>query len=617
MSRPKTLNQVLPSFWRIARRLWPFMRRQRLLIVGSTLALVAGTLFRLLEPWPLKFVFDRVLRTGHKGRLPHVAAFDSLDPITVLTLAAVTVVGVAILRALTDYFNTVGFTVMGNRVLTELRHELYVHLQRLPLSFHTRARGGDLTIRVIQDVNMLKDATVTAVLPLLANVLILIGMWTVMVWLEWRLALLALVTFPLLWLRTTHLTRRIREAASKQRARQGAMAATAAESMGAIKVVQALSLEGMFADAFIHRSKKSQKEDIKASILSASLERTVDVLVAISTGMVLWYGARLVLANELTPGELLVFLTYLRRAFAPVQDFAKYTARLAKATAAGERILDLLDRKPEIRDLPGAVSAPILHGAVAFEGVQFGYENGAPVLHDVDFSVSPGEHVALVGPSGIGKSTLLDLLLRLYDPVKGRVLIDGRDIREYKLESLRSQISVVLQDNLLFSATLRDNIAYGAPDATLDAIEAAAHLANAHEFICATPQGYDAEVGERGVTLSHGQRQRIAIARAAIKGAPILILDEPTSGLDEENSRAVIEALERLTAGRTTFLVSHDLRLASRADLILFLEHGNVIERGTHTELTLANGRYAKLYRMQTNANDVEVDKVGPSSLAM
>jgi ATP-binding cassette subfamily B protein len=261
--------------------------------------------------------------------------------------------------------------------------------------------------------------------------------------------------------------------------------------------------------------------------------------------------------------------------------------------------------------------APAFCGAVAFEGVGFGYAEDLPVLQDLDFQVQAGQQVALVGPSGIGKSTLVDLLLRLYDPVQGRVLIDGHDIREYTLASLRSQISVVLQDNLLFAGSLRDNIAYGAPGATPDEIEAAARLANAHDFIRDSPQGYDTQVGERGTTLSHGQRQRVAIARAAVRHAPILILDEPTTGLDEKNARAVTEALRRLAVGRTTFLVSHDLRLASRADLILYLERGRVLECGTHAELTLANCRYASLYRMQVDRDDSRATELAPPFLAL
>jgi ATP-binding cassette subfamily B protein len=306
-----------------------------------------------------------------------------------------------------------------------------------------------------------------------------------------------------------------------------------------------------------------------------------------------------VLRGALSPGDLLVFLAYLKTAFRPVRDLAKHTGRLAKSTAAGERVLDLLARTPDVRDLPGAVAAPQLCGRVRFEGVGFAYEAGHPVLAGVDFEVEAGRRVALVGPSGIGKSTLVRLILRLYDPCVGRVLIDGHDVREYTLASLRSRAAVVLQDSVLFAASARDNIAYGAPGASSEEVEAAARLANAHDFIRALPRGYDTDLGERGVTLSHGQRQRIAIARAAVRRAPLLILDEPTTGLDEENQRAVVEALERLAAGRTTFLVTHDLSLAARADEIFYLEGGRILERGSHADLMRAGGRYAALHRLQ------------------
>ena len=602
MARPKTLKKALPGLWQVIRRFWPYIRRQSSLIARSSLALFAGTLLRLLEPWPLKFVVDRLLNADQSGRLSSIQVIDTLNPVLLLSLSAFALVAITALRALADYQNSVGFALIGNRVLTQVRHDLYRHLQCLSLSFHTRARTGDLLVRVIGDINMLRDITVTAALPLLANLLILMGMVALMFWLHWKLALVALVTVPLFWLSTLRLSRRIQESASKQRRRQGAMASSAAETIGAIKVVQALSLEDRFVETFFQRSQQSQQEDVKGSRLRASLGRTVDILIAIATAIALWYGAWLTLQQALSPGDLLVFLTYLKRALKPLQDFAKYTGRLAKAAAAGERVLDLLDREPEVRDLPAAVPAPPFRGEVRFEGVSFAYEDGQRVLEGIDFHVQPGQHVALVGPSGIGKSTLVNLILRLYEPVQGHVKVDRRDIRLYTLESLRAQMSVVLQDSILFAASVWDNIAYGAPFATPEQIQAAARLANAHQFIEALPQGYDTILGERGVTLSHGQRQRIAVARAAVRQAPILIFDEPTVGLDEENEQALIEALERLAQDRTTFVITHNLQMAARSDLILYLEGGRVLECGTHSELMRAGGRYAALNGLRTAA---------------
>ncbi len=596
MAPARTLPSSFPGLRRILHHVWPYVRRQRWLLAGSLLALVVEVGIRALEPWPLKFIFDLLLGGRHSHRW---TALQSLEPTTILTLSALALVVLTGMRALAAYLCTISFARIANRALGEMRLEVFRHVHRLSLSFHTRARSGDLILRVLSDVNLLKDVAVTAALPLLANLLVLSGMVGMMFWLHWKLTLLALAALPFFWLWTSRLTRRIHHAARSQRQRESNLAASAAESILAIKVVQALSLENLFASVFGRRNRESQREDVKTQRLTAALERTVAFFTATATALVLWYGTRLVLTGALTPGDLVVFLTYLKATFKPVQDFAKYTGRLAKATAAGERVLDLLDRPPEVRDLPGAVAAPPLRGEIRFEQVTFAYEPGCPVFDRLDLTIEAGRFVALVGPSGTGKSTLVNLLLRLYDPARGQVLIDGRDVREYTLDSLRSQISVVLQETQLFAVSVAENIACGAQGADRRAVEAAARLANAHDFIEALPHGYATVLGERGATLSGGQRQRIAIARAAVRHAPLLILDEPAAGLDEENQRVVFETLDRLARGRTTLLITHDLLWASRADLILYLEDGCVLERGGHAELMQLDGRYAGLFRAQ------------------
>lgn len=593
MSRPRTLRAAVPGLSRTLRLVWPYTRRHRGLLGGSFAALFATVGLRVLEPWPLKMVFDRVLMP------PQGTSASGENPVMVLLIAGAAVVLITAGRAWMGYLNRVGFALVGNRVLTDVRGALYRHLQCLSLSFHSRTRAGDLVIRVISDIGMLQDVVVTALMPLVGSVLILVVMAALLITLNLPLALLVLATLPLFVLPTKRLTKRIQDASRKQRHREGAMASTAAESIHAIRVVQTLGLEDQFNQVFGGANKKSLKEGVRTKRLTARLEATVRALTGLATALVLGYGGLLVVRGALTPGDLLVFLSYLKAMFRPMQDFAKYTGRLAKASAAGERIVSLFDQEPDITDRPDARPAPSLRGHIEFEGVTFSYEQGHSVLHNISFTIQPGQRVALVGPSGHGKSTLLNLILRLYDATDGSVLLDGLDVRDLKLASLRSQIAVVLQDNLLFAASIRDNIAYGALEATDDEIEAAARLANAHEFISVMPEGYDTMVGEQGSTLSAGQRQRLAIARAAVRQAPILLLDEPTTGLDEENERIVVDALDRLAKGRTVLLVTHHLRHAARCDMILYLDRGRLVEAGSHAELMRLGGTYARLYRLE------------------
>ncbi len=603
MAKPKSLRAAVPGLQKIIHRFWPHIRKQSRLLIGAFLALIVETALQLLAPWPLKLMFDRViLPTGFNVHGHHIESLAGFSPLLVLTMLSVALVVIAAGRGAAAYFSTVGMAVAATHVMADIRGQLYSHIQSLSLSFHNRAKSGDLITRVTYDIERLREVTVVAVLPLITHFLTLIGMVGVIFWLNWQLALIAIAVLPLFILTTTKMSKRIHQVARTQRKREGAMAASAAEAIGAIKVVQALSLQDFLGQTFAKNNRKSLKESAETQRLRAGQERLIETLVAIVQAMVLWRGVQLVLAGHATPGDLLVFVTYLKVAFKPMRQLAKYTGQIAKAIASGERVVTLLDTIPDVRDLKGAQTAPPFRGDVQCKNVTFAYDSEKGILRNLTFSAQPGEQVAIVGPSGGGKSTLISLLLRFYDPIEGGVYIDGHDLREYTLDSLRQQVSVVLQDSILFAASVRDNISYGALGASEAEIEAAARLANAHDFIMELPQGYDTLLGERGATLSGGQRQRIAIARAAIRKAPIVILDEPTTGLDSGSEALVSEALHRLTQGRTSFWISHNLSTVQHADQIVYIEQGRILEHGTHDQLMAEGGGYAQMYRLQSGS---------------
>lgn len=598
----RNLQETLPSLGKILRRFWPEILQQKGEIGIAVVALLLEIAARLMDPWPLKFIFDTILivETQKLSRGEPIQDYHILS----LTLFTLSILGIRGLGAAATYISRVSMAVAATQIMTRIRGQLYDHIQNLSLSFHTRAKSGDLITRVTYDIERLREVTVVAVLPLLVNSLTLLGMLAVMVVLHWQLALISLMVVPLFLFSTTRATRKIQGVAKQQRQREGAMAATAAESIGAIKIVQSLSLQAMLSQAFSRDNSKSLKEGARAQRLSAGLERTVEWLVAISTSLVLWRGVVLVLDGQLTPGDLLVFVSYLKTAFKPMRQLAKYTSQISKATASGERVVELLDTPAEIQDEPLAIPAPPFRGQIQFYRVSFGYRPGREILKGLDLTIQAGQKVAVVGPSGSGKSTLAHLLLRLYDPTQGEILFDGWDIRAYQIHSLRHQISVVLQENTLFGVSIRDNIAYGCLGATDAEVIAAAKLANAHEFIQDLPQGYHTVLGERGSTLSGGQRQRIAIARAAIRRAPLILLDEPTTGLDNASRASVLNALNRLIQGHTSVWISHDLPTIDHADLILYMEKGRIKERGTHVQLMEQRGRYADLYRLQISRQE-------------
>jgi ATP-binding cassette subfamily B protein len=572
MNKTPSLQKSLPILAELLQRFAPELKQQKPLIWLASMAVLADVGLRILEPWPLKIVFDHVLT---KNPL-NLAIIGQISPVFLLTLCAITILVITALRAFAAYGSTVALATIGSRVMTQIRDRLYCHLQQLSLSYHTQARSGDLIIRISSDTSRLQEILITATLPLIVSILTLVGTVGVMFWIDRDLTLLSLITLPFFAFSVNRLSQRIQESSLKQRQREGMLAATAGEAMASIKLIQALSLENAFFEVFSRQNRRSSLKSIETQRLSASLERTVDGVIALGVAIVLWYGSWLVLRDHLTTGDVIVFLTYLKNAFKPVQNLAKYTGRLAKSAASAERVLNILDQIPEIQDLPNAQIAPAFRGEVRGENLCFSYDSGRKIFDELNFTVQPGQFVAVVGASGCGKSTLMGLLLRLYEPSGGRILIDGEDIRNYTLASVRSQISIVLQETLLFAATIRENIAYGIPNVTEEEIIAAAKLANAHDFIIRLPQGYDTLIGERGATLSGGQRQRVAIARAAIRHTPILILDEPTTGLDQDNEQAVMEALQKLAQGRTTFLITHDLSLAKQANLIIYVEKSEI-----------------------------------------
>jgi ATP-binding cassette subfamily B protein len=535
--------------------------------------MLGEVLMRLLEPWPVRVVVDAVVPAAVE-----VAGVPSGVGRTIV-LCAVATLAIVGMRALAAYLSTVAFALVGSRVTTRLRAQVYDHVLALSMRFHDRARPGDLVVRLTGDVQRLQEVAVSAALPLLGNVALFAGMAVVMIVIDPLLAGAVLVMAPLTVVFGVTSGRKITSASRRQRANEGAVAASASEALGAIKVVHSYGLEPLLGARFGEDNDRSLRSGVAARRLAAGLERRTDVVVGIGTAVVLLVGGRGVLSGRLTPGELVVFLSYLKTAFRPMRDVAKHTGRIARAAASGERIADLLDTRPEIVDRSYAKPLRAVRGDVELSGVTFGYDPGHPVLRGVDLHIRPGERVALVGESGAGKSTIVNLVLRLVEPSAGTVRIDGHDVRDVTIASLRASTAVVLQDSVLFAMSIAENIRCGRPDATDSEVVAAAQAANADGFIRRLADGYDSVVGERGATLSGGERQRVAIARAILRRAPIVVLDEPTTGLDAQSAGEVLDALEHLTEGRTTIVIAHDPMLTRRCPRIVEVGAGLVTER--------------------------------------
>ena len=587
--------------------LWPYRRALAIALI----AVIGAGVANLLQPWPLKVVFDLVGGSkpvhGWLGNFIH----SNFGPhkIALVEFAAAALIAIAGLSALCSYLETYMTSSVGQWVTHDLRSILYNHLQLLSLRYLHERQTGDLMSRLTTDIDAVQNFIVSGFVGFITDCITLLGMAAVMVYLNWRFTLVALAVAPVLFPLTYLFTRRSKKQSREVRKKQSQVVSHMQENLAAIGVVKAFGLEAYEQQRLEQESRESVDLALRARRFKARLTPLAEIIVAIGTAIVLWLGGKLVLAGALSAGSLIVFIWYLGKMYKPMQDFAKLADSYSKAAVGYERIREVLDAPAEVQDLPTARLATRFSGEIGFDSVNFSYVPGQPVLTNVHFNIGAGQMFALVGPTGAGKSTIAALVARLYDPDSGAVKIDGRDLREFTQKSLRDQISFVLQESILFRTTLAENIAFGKPDAKQQEIIRAAELADADEFISKLPNGYDTLVGERGVTLSGGQRQRIAIARAIIRDSPILILDEPSSGLDAASEKLVFEALERLMKGRTVLLIAHRLATVRRANMILVVDHGRIVEQGSHEQLLEVGGIYSNLYQLQfaTKAPDLSL----------
>jgi subfamily B ATP-binding cassette protein MsbA len=573
--------------------------RGRLAIILA--AMLVQTLMSLAAPWPLKIIIDDVVGNrpapawiawvlpllGGDSRL-HLAAAAG-----VATVAIAAVTGLAFYAA--NYFTE----SLGQWIANDLRVRIYHRLQTFSLGYYDHNRVGAILSTIMTDVQTIQSFASVSTAGLVTDTFTIFGMVIVMFALRWDFALIALTVMPLIAFFVFRVNGMIKTATREVRTRQSDLMSTLQQGLEGIEVVQAFDRQDLQERELAQASEGTVTAWIKARRVSSLLSPVVGLAVALCTGVVLWRGSDLILAGVTTVGTLTVFLAYLAKFFQPVRDVAVMTNSLAQVSVGIERIRAILEADYVVPERPNAVLPPPLRGAIAFEHVAFGYDADVPVLTDISFTIAPGQLVGIVGPTGSGKSTVVSLVPRFRDTDAGTITIDGVNVCDYRLHPLRQQIGFVLQDTVLFRGTVRDNIAFGKPDATEDEILAAAKLANADEFIVRMPKGYDSIVGERGLTLSGGQRQRIGIARAFIRNSPILILDEPTAALDAESEELVVEGLERLMKGRTAIIIAHRLSTIRDADTIIVIKDGVVAEQGTNDELLSRGGIYADLHRIQ------------------
>jgi ABC-type multidrug transport system fused ATPase/permease subunit len=574
--------------------------RGTLLII--LLAMLVETAMSLATPWPLKIILDNVV--GKHKMAPWLADLfhpwmDGHHQMRIAAIAALAYVLIAVLGAVATYIDNYYTESVGQWVANDLRLRTFHHLQRLSLGYYSTHQTGTMLSTITTDIQTIQGFASSSTLNILVDLLTIVCMLALMFWLNWDFTLIAVGVTPFLLLFVSRFKKAVKKATHEVRKQQSEIVAVVQQDLESIQSVKAFGRQDMEQKELAAVSKATVDAALKARSIKSLLSPVVTVTVAACTAIVLWRGAYLILAEVMTVGALTVYLSYLSKFFKPVKDLATTTNAIAQAAVGVERVRAILDTDTVIPEKSDAIEAPPVRGEIEFEHVAFAYDVKNPVLQDVCFTIKPGQLVGIVGPTGSGKSTVFSMIPRFYDPTRGTVKIDGRDVRDYKLESLRQQVGYVLQETVLFRGTIAENIAFGRPGATRQEIMEAAELANAHEFISKMAQGYDTMVGERGSTLSGGQRQRIGIARVMVRNNPILLLDEPTAALDSESEKLVIEALERLMKGRTVITIAHRLTTIRDADQIIVIAGGVVAESGNHDELMAKNAIYAQLHRTQ------------------
>ena len=576
----------------------PFLKPRRRGLLLALLILLLETVTSLAQPWPLALTIDYVLTDNKRppAFVPEVLADEAL----LLAGIALLIVLIFTVTRTVASFRRYLLQRLGQETVFDMRDALYAKVHALGLDYHGKKRTGDTITRVTSDVKEVRSLLVDSVVEVLSSFMILLGMLVVMLWLNWQLTLLALVTVPFLFLAVSRYRRSLVERMRIVRTREGAIASVMQEAITGIRAVKLFARENEEMERFRIESRESLRASVDSAVIEAKFSTVLGVVGGLGTALVTYFGAWQVLSGALSLGDLTVFVFYLGLFLSPLWALSRQVNQIGKSLVSGERIIELLNAEPTVKDSPDARAAPAFDGRVTFEDVGFAYEDEAgEVLRGVSFDVEAGSRVALVGVSGAGKTTVTSLIARLYDPQGGRVLIDGEDVRDFTLKSLRDSITFVPQDPMLFRATVTENIAYGRPGASREEVEAVAELAGADGFVRELPEGYNTLLSERGESLSGGQRQRISIARAMLRDTPILILDEPQSGLDAEAAAAVEESWRAMTEGRTTLVIAHELRLVRSVDQILVIEDGCLAESGTHDELISSGGLYTRLYSLQ------------------